>query len=827
MMSLFLFDLESFQAFVFGEGVGWASLILLIVISVGIPLFSYCRKIHKSFQALEQEKIALIGVAENVPEARCWWIDHLKQVGCTHSFSVLLDLNLNHPVELVDITNQFEAQDALALDQDIHNLTQTGQSFARHYTLLGHKTILLITGVCVDQKTQKLIILTAVDVTQKLSKSDSQLIKIRQLTEERDLLRALIDVVPVALWFRDKDNTIRYCNLAYAGALDSQPHRVVAESKELIEKDRNISPYHLGVKAKETGEKQTQRGHLIIAGHRRLLEMAEIPLPGQEATIGYALDLTEVEEAEAELEKHILAYQEVVEHLSTPVAIFSADTHLQFFNTAYQKLFNFEEAWLHTKPSLGDILQDLRERRKLPEYPDFVAFKNERLSLFKTLMSPTQELIHQPDDHILRAMIAPHPLGGLLFMFEDVTDKLALERRHNTLIAVQKETLDHLYEGIMVFGSDNRLRLSNPAIYKIWKLDQMDVVPGSHASEILEKVRLRFSQEEEWELLKERLIKLLNQRQAKTGRFNLADHSMIQYAYVPLPDGSHLLSFIDVSDRWKFEQVLQERNQALEQADRLKTNFLSHVSYELRAPLNTIIGFTEILMNQYFGTLNERQMDYCRGISDSSQRLLSLINDILDLASIEAGRLTLTQKSIHVESFLSSVVGLVFNRCHDQGIEISHQNNTGLTSFIADERRLKQALFNLLTNAIKFTPVGGKIELKAWISEDNYGDKKIVISVEDTGVGISIQDQARIFKLFEQTSTLAGKPHGAALGLSLVKRLIELHGGDIRIESIPDEGTKIICSIPLLVEKAETETDLDIHVPVAQSEIKAQVEVSL
>ena len=129
------------------------------------------------------------------------------------------------------------------------------------------------------------------------------------------------------------------------------------------------------------------------------------------------------------------------------------------------------------------------------------------------------------------------------------------------------------------------------------------------------------------------------------------DSSVIQFSYVPLPDGSHLMTFVDVSDSWRFEKALEERNRALEQADRLKSDFISHVSYELRAPLNTIMGFVDILSNQYFGSLNERQLDYCRGIVDSSQRLLTLINDMLDLASIEAGQLAFkatTCRSGHV-----------------------------------------------------------------------------------------------------------------------------------------------------------------------------------
>jgi signal transduction histidine kinase len=471
------------------------------------------------------------------------------------------------------------------------------------------------------------------------------------------------------------------------------------------------------------------------------------------------------------------------------------------------KLFGFEETWLHAKPTFADVLQDLRERRKLPEYPDFQAFKRGRLQLFKTLLHPIEELIHQPDDQILRLLVAPHPLGGLLFLYDDVTDKLALERRYNTLIAVQKETLDHLYEGIIVLGSDSRLRLSNPATARIWRLNMADIMPGRHVREIFDLIRPSFATEEEWVAFQDRLMTIINQRIPKTGRFSRMDHSMVQYAYVPLPDGSHLLSFIDVSDRWRFEQALQERNQALEQADRLKSGFLSHVSYELRAPLNTVIGFAEILTNQYFGKLNERQLDYCRGIIDSAQRLLALINDILDLASIEAGQMTLAQQPVQLDTFLSSVVGLVYNRSHDQGIEIVHENQSKIQTFLGDEPRLKQALFNLLGNAIKYTPSGGRIQLRAYTQEKEQGKEELCLAVHDTGVGISKEDHARIFKLFERGQNFQSKPIGAGLGLPLVKSLIELHGGTININSTQGKGTTIVCTVPLITPIETTEQE--------------------
>jgi signal transduction histidine kinase len=769
----------------------------LLVLAVFIL---YWRRQQLKLKALQQERNLLFIVLDTGQESRCWWIEGQIHIHATPALIKLLGLNEEQIIEIHDIVNQFASQDACQLDVILREIVQTGEAFTYVGKLIDCTSVIEVKGARYLDNGKYLYVLYFADLTENRALFERQDQRITHLKKQNERLEILVNIAPMPMWYRGRTNRIELCNYVYSGILESTVEQVVAESRELIDQQRSTSPYHLAIQAKKTGQPQSKRGHIVVEGNRRLIEMTEVPVADKSETVGYALDLTDLEEAMDELSQHITSHQEVLHHLSTPIAVYSPDTRLQFFNNAYQKIFQFDEQWLHKNPTYAEVLQDLRERRKIPEYSDFQAFKRTQLQLFNTLIQPIQDLVHLPDGHILRQMIVPHPLGGLLFLYDDVTDKLALERRYNTLIAVQKETLDHLYEGIVVFGSDNRLRLSNPATARIWQLDMIDLAPGRHAGEILDQIRHLFTGYQDWEIFRQQLLGFINDRQSKTGRFSRVDHSMIQYSYVPLPDGSHLLTFVDVSDRWRFEQALSERNQALEQADRLKSDFLSHVSYELRAPLNTIIGFTEILMNQYFGSLNERQLDYCRGIGDSAQRLLGLINDILDLASIEAGQFNLKLQPVDLETFLSSLVTLVYNRSNDQGLEIIYVNNTDVKTFIGDERRLKQALFNLLTNAIKFTPSGGRIELTATLVDSDDG-QDLCLSVKDTGVGMAPEDQERLFKLFSSDiSENRGrfKYKGSGLGLPLVKSFVELHGGRIELHSQPGEGTIVSCYLPLL-----------------------------
>ena len=260
---------------------------------------------------------------------------------------------------------------------------------------------------------------------------------------------------------------------------------------------------------------------------------------------------------------------------------------------------------------------------------------------------------------------------------------------------------------------------------------------------------------------------------------------------VETPDGAVLHSFLDISDSVKVEQALRESNDALEAADRLKSEFIANITYQLRTPLTAIMGFAEILQNQYFGPLNARQQEYCDNILDAGQRLITLINDILELATIEAGYMNLDRTEVNISHMVGGVADVVADWARQEDLELEVSCPDDIGSILIDERRVRQALFNLLSNAIKFTPAGGRVKLSAEKAGDN-----LVLTVNDNGIGISQADQARIFKRFERANIRTGQA-GAGLGLSVVKSIIEMHGGRIEIDSAPNRGSTIRCFLPL------------------------------
>jgi signal transduction histidine kinase len=238
---------------------------------------------------------------------------------------------------------------------------------------------------------------------------------------------------------------------------------------------------------------------------------------------------------------------------------------------------------------------------------------------------------------------------------------------------------------------------------------------------------------------------------------------------------------------------IQEKSAQLEIANKHKSEFLANMSHELRTPLNAIIGFSEVLIDRMFGEVNEKQADYLKDIHESGKHLLSLINDILDLSKIEAGRMDLELSSFHLPSALSERHDLVRERAQRSGIELGLEVDPALGEFSADERKVKQILLNLLSNAVKFTPQGGRVDVKAALN-----GRFVAIAVMDTGVGIASEDHAAVFEEFRQVGTdYTRKSEGTGLGLALTKRFVELHGGKISLESQPGKGSMFTFTLPV------------------------------
>jgi signal transduction histidine kinase len=252
-----------------------------------------------------------------------------------------------------------------------------------------------------------------------------------------------------------------------------------------------------------------------------------------------------------------------------------------------------------------------------------------------------------------------------------------------------------------------------------------------------------------------------------------------------------MLTFQDISDAENVERALRERNEALEAADQMKVDFVHHVSYELRSPLTTIIGFAHFLSDPATGPLMPKQAEYLSYITTSTNALLAIINNILDLATIDAGAMTLNLGPIDIRKTINAAAEGIQDRLARDRITLQVDVDPGIGNFTGDERRVVQVLYNLLANAVGFSPQDAAISLSV-----RRSDHKVVFTVTDSGPGIPPDVKDKVFDWFESHSN-GSRHRGAGLGLSLVRSFVELHGGKVRVDSVVGKGTTVTCDFPL------------------------------
>jgi signal transduction histidine kinase len=606
----------------------------------------------------------------------------------------------------------------------------------------------------------------------------------RRLRREIRVNRALLNALPVSIWLKETDGKIKWANRAYIKAVDADTLDEVLERQlELLESRQRGTMERVLRQSHEFAN----RMQLVIDGSRRTHDV--IAVESDHMAAGAALDIEDLVAAQSELDRQGAAYDRTLDRVATPVAIFNRSQQLTFYNEAYQNLWRLDPDWLDKRPTESEILDRLKEASLLPAMADYRKWKSQFLSSYRS-STEREDWWQLSDGRTLHVLAAPRSDGGITYIFEDVSERLALESRYNALIHVQRETIDSLKEGVAVFATNGRLQLFNRAFLSIWKLSHARMDKGPHIDDIISLARALFDQADVWQNLKEVVTSIDYQRESASGQMIRPDGSVIDFATTPLPDGGTLVTFADVTASRAYERALLERNEALIAADRLKSQFIGHVSYALRTPLTNIIGFNELLQSPHVGELNEKQRDYLGDISSSSQTLLSIIDDILDLATIDAGNLELNVAPVEIRPLMQSAIQQVQEHARSHEITLELAAARDIDTFVGDEVRLRQVLHNVLSNAVGFSQPGGTVRLSCWKQ-----DSEIIFTVEDTGVGIPEDQQQRVFDRFESNSF--GTNHrGVGLGLSLVKSLVEMHGGIMALSSQPGQGTVVTIRFP-------------------------------
>nr|WP_133708672.1 PAS domain-containing sensor histidine kinase [Rhizobium sp. BK313] len=594
----------------------------------------------------------------------------------------------------------------------------------------------------------------------------------------------LLDAIDLPVWRRDAEGKLTWVNQAYGEAVEAvSPDEAIREGREFL-----TTVARERIRASTTPESPFHdKISTVVHGNRTFFDVIDVKSP--DGSAGIAIDVSEAEAVRAELARTLKSHAETLDHLATPVAIFDGDRRLQFYNQAFVQLWELDIAFLEKKPDNSELLDRLRGAKKLPEQLNWKTWKDGVLSVYRALDTQT-DLWHLPNGQILRVFATAHPQGGATWVFENLTEQVDLETRYNTLVKVQGETIDHLSEGVAVFGPDGRIRLSNPAFRILWNITETQAKPGTHIQALAEACSPSYDRPDGWKRFAEQITSFDDERPSSQGTLELYSNLVLDYAVIPLPNAQTMLTFVNMTDSVRAERALTEKNEALLKADELKNDFVQHVSYELRSPLTNIIGFTDLLKTPGIGPLNDRQAEYIDHISTSSSVLLTLVNDILDLATVDAGIMRLNYSEIALDDLLDEVSMLIADRLQESGVTLEITVPAHLGTVVADQQRLKQILLKLLNNAANFAPEGSTIALKCARDGSDF-----VFTVADKGPGIPEEIIRTVFNRFA-SSGKGGKRSGAGLGLSIVESFVSLHDGQVSIESQPGKGTTVTCRIP-------------------------------
>jgi len=666
---------------------------------------------------------------------------------------------------------------ALQMDHAVDDLRETGEGFLLSLTTSAGRAIEAMGRAIGGQAIVRIRELSG--LRRELAET---ILRFKQLADETEMLRGFAAAAPWPIWAKGAKG-LAYVNDAYARATDAASVAdAISRNLELLDSAGRSEME----RALHGGSAFNARLPIVASGERRIYDVRATNIG--EGSVGIAIDASEADALRSALVRMADAHRRTLDQLSSGVAVFDGQRRLAFHNDSYRRLWDLETAFLDSHPDDSSVLDRLRAARKLPEQADFRAWKAKLHEAYRAVET-AKDTWFLPDGRALSVVTTPNPEGGVTYLFDDVTESLDLARRFDGLIRVQRETLDSLAEGVAVFGSNGKAQLFNPAFARMWKLSAEALREQPHIDTVAGWCRALFDEPRTWQTIREAITAIENRIDVPL-KLERKDGSVLDCMLRPLPDGATMVTFQDITDTENVERALRERNEALEAAGQMKIDFVHHVSYELRAPLTTIIGFAHFLSDPSTGPLTPKQAEYLDYVTKSTNALLALTNNILDLATIDAGAMRLELGTVDVTKAIMAAAEGIQDRLATDRIHLKLEVNPNIGTFTGDERRVVQVLYNLLANAVGFSPQDETVIVSAARTE-----RSVVFSVSDSGPGIPPEMKDKVFDWFESRSH-GSRHRGAGLGLSLVRSFVELHGGKVRVDSVVGKGTMVTCDFP-------------------------------
>lgn len=762
--------------------------ILLLALTIGFFLCFFIithklRRLQNISKNLKQHNLQLKILLRNQPDLWALWWKSEQVLKCSPELYQKFGISSNATVSSKYIRYLFENFNY----EVFYKTTHAGEIYKQEAINVVDDKAFFIYGAAQRVKDDWCYSLWFRDISFQKSKIDLHNDIINELRIERDIMKDILDNIPWPVWYKNVHKELLFCNKAYGNALEISAVQAVAEQVLLRSWQQGARTPDLTDLVLKTKQAQTQPSYTVIKNERLYVEFSElITMKGN--ILGYLNDLSEYEKLQQEIKHLAKSTHEILEVVSLPVIIYNNKKQVEFFNNPFIKMFELDPAWLETKPTFSEVLEELRAKRKMPDTEDFQTYKARRLACFNNLLDPIEDIAYYPDGRTVRMVTAPYHNGGLMITLNDITDWLTLERRYNTLLAVHRQVADNLFEGLAVFGTDNKLQLYNSAFCKMWKYKEEELIPPPHLDAVIEKIKSRIDYQHydsSWDNFKHRIrAKIIDRASNKEGRIKLYDDIVYDFSSTPLPDGSCLLTFLDVSDRYRIEKNLLERSEALELAHGVKSEFSSMIHQGIKYPLRRILlSFTDMLEQKY-GDLNPKYKDRLKNSWQEVDHILRFIENANDLASIESKNIHLNREKVNIIQAIEDVKTTLFSSALEKQVLILCEYTAEDITMDADLRRLKQVFFNLLRNAIAFAVTNETITLQV---HDLLTEIQFEV-VNSTSV-VPYEDAYGASKKLKR-----GEHIITGLGFSLIKKIITLHGGHVKLDN--EKGTKVLCTLP-------------------------------
>ncbi len=470
---------------------------------------------------------------------------------CSRRLAVMMNLENGTASSFEDILKNFYKEDVKIIQKLVDLLKEDGVSFEDEFFIKNKSKMLRLSGARISGVDGNIycdmIWFRDISVETKLiadlEKEKQEINKMYLQTED------MINNIPYPIWLRDDKLNIYELNKKYVEYVPSgSKNDIIEKSLEINTVNGESISKNLALLAHSTNRSKKQTVAIIRDGERRVFEVIESPFHAEGCldkiyTAGALIDITELDDLKRNLKIHQNANLEIMGTLGTAFAIFDNNYRLAFYNKAFMHLWNLEEFRLEQQLNYSTFLDILREKRMLPEVPDYLVFKNEEQKEFNTLFEAKEDMLHLPNGQTFRRVRIPYPMGGLVFAYEDVSDKLAARRAYNSLLQLQQETLENIFDAVVIFGSDERLNFYNQAYLKLWKADEIMLQKAPSIPELVESQKMFFSKADNWKDLKSDIISHIASMTTKTFILNRDEIDTVEVLSKVLSDGSVMITY--------------------------------------------------------------------------------------------------------------------------------------------------------------------------------------------------------------------------------------------------------------------------------------------